>query len=196
MAKNNTYINEVTVNCLQTAISSNDFDITQIQWDDISRIKIDKIEIRYAPHNFIMYYNDEVNKDYLETWKKDVGGVVRKDLKNDNISSYYVLKTFGSKTLIKRLNDDDSDIILRFGSSKLIKIGDFEYLPIKTVESDKSFLCSSHVFNNFITAEENADSDKKNKKASDSYIEEGDYEEEMYSQEDMDLMSYYTPDNE
>lgn len=194
MAKNKTYINEVTVNCLQSAISNNEFEINQINLEDISRIKIDKIEIRYSPNSFMMYYSDEVNKDYLETWKKDVGGVVRQDLKKNDISGYYILKTYGSKTLVKRLNDSDSDIVLRFGSSKLLKIGDFEYLPIKTVETDKSFLCSSHEFNNFITMEETTDSDKK--KARDSYIEEGDYEEEMYSQEDMDLMSYYTPDNE
>lgn len=196
MAKNNTYINEMTVNCLQSAISNDEFEINQINLEDISRIKIDKIEIRYSLHNFVMYYNDEVNKDYLETWEKDVGGVVRHDLKKDDISSYYILKTYGSKTLAKRLNEDNSDIVLRFGSSKLLKIGDFEYLPIKTVEPDKSFLSSSYVFNNFISVEEKKDTDKKLKKNGSSYIDEEDYEEETYSREDMDLMSYYTPDNE
>lgn len=194
MAKGKTYINEMTVKCIQTVIDSNDFEMSPVELTDIARLKIDKIEIRYSAHNFIMQYEPEVDKLYYDAWLKDVGGVVRKDFRNDDIDSYFVIKTYGSKTLAKKLDSvSDADIVLRFGASKLLTIGDFQYLPIKTVESDKSFIYSSYVYNNFIDSEDNQKLDKESNMDSD--IEFEDYEDN-YSQEDMDLMNYYTPENE
>lgn len=194
MAKGKTYINEMTVKCIQTVIDSNDFEISPVELTDIARIKIDKIEIRYSVHNFIMQYEPEVDKLYYNAWLKDVGGVVRKDFRKDDVDSYFIIKTYGSKTLAKKLDSaNDADIVLRFGAPKLLTIGDYQYLPIKTVESDKSFIYSSYVYNNFIDSEDNQKSDKESNMDSD--IEFEDYEDN-YSQEDMDLMNYYTPENE
>lgn len=195
MAKVKTYINEITVNCIQNAINNNEFESSSIKLEDVSRIKIDKIEIRYSPHNFMMYYDTEVNKDYLDTWKKDVGGVIRNDFKKDQLDDYFIIKTFGSKTLAKRLGESDSDIVLRFGSTKLLTIGDFQYLPLKTVDLDKTFLSSSYVFNNFIDVISNED--KKREHSNNNVFDEDEEDcNNEFSQEDMDLLNYYTPESE
>lgn len=188
MAKIKSYINDMAVKCIQDAVNDNAFELRGIEPEDISSVKIDKIKVMYLNDKFTMYYDVDVDKSYLDSWRADVGGVYRDDLKHNNIKDYYILTTFGTKTLAKRLDaEKDAYIILRFGEGKLIQISDFYYLPIKTVGKDMSFVSHSSSFNNFIQDEhdEVIDLDK----------DEDVYDEPTYSKEDMDLMNYYIPDN-
>lgn len=188
MAKNKSYINEMAVKCIQDAVDDNAFELRGVEPEDISIVKIDKIKIVYLNGKFTMHYDVDVDKSYLDSWRADVGGVYRDDLKTNNVKDYYILTTFGTKTLVKRLDaEKDAYIILKFGETKLIQISDFYYLPIKTVGKDMSFVSYSSSFNNFIKdgQDEFIDIDK----------EEEVYDEPTYSKEDMDLMNYYIPDN-
>lgn len=102
-------------------------------------IGIGRVSIRNGGINSYLVLSDDVNKSYMQDWKKDVGSVFIKDCKKENLSAYY--KYFGSnfEALLRRISDDEYDEFKDKGFVHL-KLGDYYYMILKVIPLGGTYL--------------------------------------------------------
>lgn len=190
-------INDMTMRCIRMELDNGDFELKELPQNNNFEIKIDKIKLTLANGKFFVTYDEEVTKPYLDIWRTGVGGLVRKDFIKNDISKYYEFLTTGTKTILRKVdNEAEPEIILQFGESNFIKIGDFYFLPIKTMEKDSNYNQTGYSFSNQI---EIPKEDKKQKNPKGKETEENEeeiYPMETFTKSDIDLFNYYIPEND
>lgn len=196
-----TSINDMTMRCIRMELENGDFELHELVPENIFEIKIDKIKLSLINNNFLTTYEEDVTKPYLDIWRNGVGGVVRKDFSKKDISKYYEFITSGTKTILRKVdNDAEPELLLKFGEDNFIKIGDFYFLPIKTVEKKSNYSQLGYSFSNQIELpkeEKEQELGKKGKKG--KKLEDNEEEldtSETLTQSDIDLLKYYIPEND
>lgn len=197
IGKRTKYINQMAVKCIREAIKDGQFTLEPMNILSIKRIKIDKCEIVLSGDGSFYFSNDEdATREYILMWRDDVGGVLRNDIKAKKFDKYYEIITYGTRTLLRKVDEEeDGDIVLRFKSDNMLKLGDFLYLPIKIIEKDGSYWSNASNYNNIIEAEEEEEDDKK-KSLEDELEFDDEYEDYRMSKEDEELENYYIPKEE
>ena len=197
IGKRTKYINQMAVKCIKEAIKDEQFTLEPIDILSLKRIRIDKCEFVLLGDGTFYFYNDEgVTNEYITMWRDDVGGVLRNDIKKKKFDKYYEITTYGTKTLVRKVDEEeDGDIVLRFKSDNMIKLGDFLYLPIKIIEKSGSYWIDSASYNNVIEVEVD-ESEEAKKSLDDDLGFDDDYEDYRMSKEDEDIENYYIPKEE
>lgn len=85
----------------------------------------------------------EVNKAYMSDWRKDVGNILARDFrKNSAQGKYFEFKTNMTKTLLRRISDDELKEFKEQGFDHL-KLGDYFYTIIIHTGIDTPYLLSA-----------------------------------------------------
>lgn len=189
----------MTMRCIQMELDNGEFELKELNPNNSFEIKIDKIKLTLSNNKFFVTYDEEVTKPYLDIWRNGVGGIVRKDFIKKDISKYYEFLTEGTKTILRKVdNEKEPELILQFGENNFIKIGDFYFLPIKTMEKDSNYNQTGYSFSNQIEIPKKEKKPKLDRKGKE--IEENEEEEidpmETFTQSDIDLFNYYIPEND
>ena len=84
----------------------------------------------------------EANKAYMSDWRKDVGNILAHDFrKNSAQGKYFEFKTNMTKTLLRRISDDELKEFKEQGFDHL-KLGDYFYTIIIHTGIDTPYLLS------------------------------------------------------
>ena len=85
----------------------------------------------------------EANKAYMSDWRKDVGNILAHDFrKNSAQGKYFEFKTNMTKTLLRRISDDELKEFKEQGFDHL-KLGDYFYTIIIHTGIDTPYLLSA-----------------------------------------------------
>lgn len=84
----------------------------------------------------------EANKPYMTEWRKDVGNILARDFrKNAAQGKYFEFKTFATKTLLRRISDEELAEFKENGFNH-VKLGDYNYAIIIHTGIDTPYLMS------------------------------------------------------
>lgn len=85
----------------------------------------------------------EANKAYMSDWRKDIGNILAHDFrKNSAQGKYFEFKTNMTKTLLRRISDDELKEFKEQGFDHL-KLGDYFYTIIIHTGIDTPYLLSA-----------------------------------------------------
>lgn len=102
-------------------------------------IGIGKVRVSNVGKDSYLYVSNDIGKEYMKEWKKDVGGVYASDCKKNNLSCYYKFSYNGTDVLLRRISDEEIDDFESKGFVH-VKLGDFNYMIVKVVLPEHSFV--------------------------------------------------------
>lgn len=89
-----------------------------------------EIQVTKSGDDYYLYYIDNVGKDYIKAWNKDVGKLLCRTLKKKKYDLIYELRTDSHKALLRLITDEEKDSFPEF-SNHIVKFGDNEYIVLK-----------------------------------------------------------------
>lgn len=110
--------------------------VTQFEFPSYTNICIGCINILRTIRNGVketyMSLPENMSKDYINAWNKDVGRILIKDLKNNKDELYFELHTSTHNVLLRKILDDEYDVMKESGFTH-VTIGDFVYMIVKEI---------------------------------------------------------------
>ncbi len=125
-------------------------------------IAIGRVKVTNGGKNTYLTLADEVNKSYMQDWKKDIGNVFVKDCKKENLGVYYKYFGVGFEALLKRLSDDELEEFNKLGFSHL-KLGDYYYMIVKVIPANDTYSFFDRIDEDFTVPVETADEEEEYK---------------------------------
>ena len=113
---------------------------------EYTNICIDAIHIVRGCNGTYIYLTENVSKQYMNTWSKDVGKILSRDLrkKRDELSFEMVTNTY--KVLLRKITEDELCEMTEKGFNHVL-IGDFYYIIIKEIPLDGSYSVDNEIVN-------------------------------------------------
>ena len=123
-------------------------------------IGIGRVRVTNAGKDSYLYVANDIGKEYMKEWKKDVGGVYVADCKHSNLDCYYKFKFNDTEVLLRRISDEE---LQEFGEKNLdhIKLGDFYYMIVKVVLPECSYISFDHTDEDFTAVVNNKDDEEE-----------------------------------
>lgn len=129
-------IKESYIACVESGnLNWKEFEFAPVVYFKIGYVKLAK----YGDTNMLFPASD-ANKEYMQEWKKDIGGIMSRDFRrNAAQGKYFEFIDNTAKVLLRRIADDEIEILTDAGFND-IKIGDFWYTVCLCTKPDGSYL--------------------------------------------------------
>lgn len=112
--------------------------ITQYTFPTYTNICIGVVHIiRLADETYIRITED-VSKQYMNAWSKDVGKILSKDLRKNRDELYFEMVTDTYRVLLRKITEEELGEMTEKGFNHVL-IGDFYYVIIKEIPLDGSY---------------------------------------------------------
>lgn len=112
--------------------------IEKINFDTLFAVKVGSVMIeKYVGKKPQLNVKEGLNFEYAKLWKKDVGGILMRELKKD-FPELYELRTSKIKVLMKLISDDEFEKFNEDGFAHL-QIGDKRFTIIKIINAKSGY---------------------------------------------------------
>lgn len=122
-------------------------------------VGIGKVRVSNVGKDSYLYISNDVGKEYMKEWKKDIGGVYSSDCKKNNLSDYYKFSYNDTDVLLRRISDEELNDFESKGFVH-VKLGDFNYMIVKVVLPEHSFVSFDSTDEDFSVVDTNTDEEE------------------------------------
>lgn len=131
---------EKVKNSYTACVESGNLDWKEFKFDPVVYFKIGYIKLAKYGDTSMLFPAPDANKEYMQEWKKDIGGIMSKDFRrNATQGKYFEFIDDTAKVLLRRISDTELEALTESGFND-IKIGDFWYTVCLCAKPDGSYL--------------------------------------------------------
>ena len=103
-----------------------------------TNICIGAIHIVRGGNEAYIYLSENVSKQYMNAWSKDVGKILSKDLRKKRDELYFEMVTETYRVLLRKITEEELGEMTEKGFNHVL-IGDFYYVIIKEIPLNGSY---------------------------------------------------------
>ena len=103
-----------------------------------TNICIGAIHIVRGGNEAYIYLSENVSKQYMNAWSKDVGKILSKDLRKKRDELYFEMVTETYRVLLRKITEEELGEMTEKGFNHVL-IGDFYYVIIKEITLNGSY---------------------------------------------------------
>ena len=105
------------------------------QFNNVEYFGIGLVKVVKHGDSCMLVLPEEVNKTYMKEWNNDIGKLMSRDFRRNDLSRYYEFITSTTRTILRRIDESDLDEFNELGFNH-VKFGDFSYTILKRVPVD------------------------------------------------------------
>lgn len=126
------FISKDTVSTVQNYLNNfkPSYSLEKYEFRQFEIFTFGEIQVTKTAEEHYLYFIENVGKDYIKAWNKDVGKVLCKTFKKKKYDHIYELKTDEHKILLRLVDDDEKSQFSDF-NVHYVKFGDNEYIILK-----------------------------------------------------------------
>lgn len=119
---------------------SGELNWSEFEFSNVVYFKIGYVKLAKYGDTSMLFPDPEANKEYMQDWRKDIGGIMSKDFRqNAAQGKYFEFVDDTAKVLLRRISDAELESLTESGFND-IKIGDFWYTVCLCTKPDGSYL--------------------------------------------------------
>lgn len=120
--------------------------INPYTFPEYTDICIGVIHIIRGGNNTHIHLSENVSKQYMNAWSKDVGKVLSKDLRKKKDDLYFEMVTDTYRVLLRKITEEELGEMTEKGFNHVL-IGDFYYIIIKEIPLEGSYNVDNRIVN-------------------------------------------------
>lgn len=103
-----------------------------------TNVCIGAIHIIRGGNETYIHLSENVSKQYMKAWSKDVGKILSKDLRKNRDELYFEMVTDSYRVLLRKITEEELSEMTEKGFNHVL-IGDFYYVIIKEIPLEGSY---------------------------------------------------------
>lgn len=103
-----------------------------------TNVCIGAIHIIRGGNETYIHLSENVSKQYMKAWSKDVGKILSKDLRKNRDELYFEMVTDSYRVLLRKITEEELGEMTEKGFNHVL-IGDFYYVIIKEIPLEGSY---------------------------------------------------------
>lgn len=132
----------------------------EYQFNNVENFAIGLVTVVKYGNTSMLNLKTEANKEYMSSWRKDVGIILARDFRTNSAQGkYFEFVTKNTKTFLRRIADDELAKFEKEGFD-FIRLGDYNYVVIIHTAPDTPYLLAApHFENDVISTTEDPEDD-------------------------------------
>lgn len=111
-----------------------------------TNICIGAIHVVRGGNEAYIHLSENVSKQYMNAWTKDVGKILSKDLRKKRDELYFEMVTDTYRVLLRKITEEELGEMTEKGFNHVL-IGDFYYIIIKEIPLEGSYNVDNRIVN-------------------------------------------------
>ena len=111
-----------------------------------TNVCIGVIHIIRGGNETYIHLSENVSKQYMRVWSKDVGKILSNDLRKNRDELYFEMVTGTYRVLLRKITEEELGEMIEKGFNHVL-IGDFYYIIIKEIPLEGSYNVDNRIVN-------------------------------------------------